>query len=353
MAVLGAPIVLDATHGEGGGALLRTALVMAALTQQPVNAVGIRGATKYPGLSEEDLVLVRVIAAVCGAETVGAQLGSHELSFLPTRRPRALSEADVSSVDRDTGGSVGALVVASCLTPLLARTGAYSTCAITGETYGHGLLTFDYFQSVTLSALRRLGIYAHCDQHEAGYGRNSQGLVRLEVEPSAVSGADWSNRGKLVRACAILSTSELNVSVAKRGEAHLLHLARSAGVELEVAIQQPSSRTSGAHVTMWGEYESGIGGSTGMGRKGLRMESVVQTAFEGFQSYRRSEAALDAYVADQVLLAAAIADSDTVFTTQCLTQRLLTVSWVIKQFTPIRITISGREGEPGTVVVRK
>src|SRR3982751_6910319 len=92
MAAPGSPIVIDGSHGEGGGSLVRTCLVMSCLTQQPVRIDGVRGGTKYPGLDYEDLLLMRALAKSCAAETTGAEVGSTSVSFLPTRRPKGLNE---------------------------------------------------------------------------------------------------------------------------------------------------------------------------------------------------------------------------------------------------------------------
>jgi len=52
-------------------------------------------------------------------------------------------------------------------------------------------------------------------------------------------------------------------------------------------------------------------------------------------------------------MTATLAEGETVFKVSKLTQRFLTVAWVIKQFVPIHITIKGHENEPGTVTIRR
>ena len=47
------------------------------------------------------------------------------------------------------------------------------------------------------------------------------------------------------------------------------------------------------------------------------------------------------------------ADGDeTILKVHRLTQRFLSMVWVIKQFVPIHITVKGQEGNPGTVTIR-
>ncbi|MCO5296682.1 MAG: hypothetical protein M9921_07480 [Fimbriimonadaceae bacterium] len=353
MAVLGAPLIIDGSHGEGGGALVRTALAMAALTQQPVRIVNVRGGTGAPGLNPEDLTVLRAVAWCSGAEVLGADPGSNSVSFLPTRRPRGMNELLDISEGQDGPGFANALVVLNSLLPLLARTGSYSSLSAQGETYASRVLSYDYFANVTLRAARSFGLYAVPDLPFAGFGRGSRGEVRLEVEPSALTGVDWQTRGALVGVRALVTTGELPEQVAARGLQHLGRLAFYAGFEVEADANLVPSKGPGAMVTVWGEFERGLGGCAVMGQRGVRIEAVAQQAFEGFAQWMRTDATVDEYLADQILILAAMAEGQTRFRTPNLTPRFLTSAWVIKQFLPIHITIRGAEGEPGDVTIRR
>ncbi|MFQ3587743.1 MAG: RNA 3'-terminal phosphate cyclase [Fimbriimonadaceae bacterium] len=347
------PIVLDGSYGEGAGALVRTALVLSTLTQQPVSISSVRGGSRFPGVSAEDLALVEALGRISGGEATGAEPGSHEMLYRPGRRVRGLNEAlTVAANPRDAFGP-NALVVATALLPILARAGVYSVFSIEGETYGHNVLGFDYFSHVTLDAMRRFGLYAYAEIEEAGFGRGSRGIVHVEVEPSALNGATWTDRGRLLECQAIVTTAELSQDVGLRGVAHLERLAQNAGLQLEIDHQQVRSKSPGAYVTVWAKFENGYGGGTAMGARGIRMEAVAQQAFGGFIEFLHSDATVDSFLADQILIVAACAEGDVAFKVDRLTQRFLTIVWVLKQFLPIRLTVKGREGEPGVVTIRK
>jgi RNA 3'-terminal phosphate cyclase (ATP) len=66
-----------------------------------------------------------------------------------------------------------------------------------------------------------------------------------------------------------------------------------------------------------------------------------------------SNATVDPFLADQILLTAVFAEGETNFKVSRLTQRLLTTIWVVKQFAPIHITVRGSEGSPGQVTIRR
>src|SRR5579862_7999130 len=149
----GSPIIIDGSYGEGGGALMRTCLVMSSLTEQPVRVDGVRSGTNYPGLDYEDLLLLRALAKSCAAEIVGGAVGATSVSFLPTRRPRSLNGDLGLPEEAVEGRSASAPVVLGSLLPVLARTGSYSQISLSGETYGNRSLSFDYFLNVTVPAL--------------------------------------------------------------------------------------------------------------------------------------------------------------------------------------------------------
>ncbi len=353
MAVLGSPIIIDGSHGEGGGALVRAALAMATLTQQPLRIVNVRGGTRLPGLNAEDLTVLRALTVCSSAECLGAECGAASLSYLPTRRPRGLqSSLDVAD-GLDGPGFANALVVLNTLLPVLARSGMYSEFGAHGETYGARVLGFDYFANVTLPTLRRFGLHAVPDLIQAGFGRGTRGEVRLEVEPSALVGIDWQRRGELLACRAVVTTGGVAETVAERGLQQLGRLAFYAGIEVDGDVNRVAGRSPGAAVTVWGEFERGCGGCSVMGQRGVRIEAVAQQALDGFAEFLRGEGSVDEHLADQILVVAAIAEGETRFKAHRLTQRFLTTVWVIKQFLPIHITVRGSEDGPGEVTVRR
>lgn len=353
MPALGSPILIDGSHGEGGGALVRTCLVMASLTQQPVRIEGVRSGTKFPGLDYEDLLLLRALAKCSAAETTGAQVGSTTVSFLPTRRSKGLNENLDLPADEANHRSASVPVVLCSLLPVLARTGTYSEVSLSGETYGARSLSFDYFQNVTVPVLQKMGLYAFPDQESAGFGRESRGSVTMSVEPSAVQGIDWSSRGKLIGGRAMVTTAELPTAVANRAINHLEKMAQNSKLPMEIEANPVDSHSPGAFVTVWAQFERGMGGGTSMGQRGLRIEHLVQSAFEETLAWISTDATVDPFLADQLLIPACLAEGETVFKTSRLTKRFLTAIWVIKQFLPIHITVRGSEDHAGVVTVTK
>jgi RNA 3'-terminal phosphate cyclase (ATP) len=311
----------------------------------------VRGNSTHPGLNAEDLTLAKALALACGG-TFSGDFGAHELLFSPGLRPIGLNER-IEPEEAAGDGHANALVVLLALMPVMARSGVFSKITAQGETFGHNVLSYDYFVNATLAAHRRMGLYAYPELSLAGFGKGSRGEVRLEIEPSQLQGLEWDARGSLVSCCAVVATGELSPEVAGRGAAHLKRLAQGSKVPLQVEVFDVRSRQSGAFVTVLAEYENGVGGATAMGRRGLRIESVAQNAFDAFLQWNSGPWTADSFLADQILVTAAFALSDTIFTVPKITPRLMTVAWVVKQFLPIRLTIRGDEGSEGVVTIRR
>ncbi len=346
----GSLVAIDGSYGEGGGSIVRTALAMSALTQQSVKIASIRAGTPYPGLDVEDLVIANALAQSCQAECTGLEIGSETLVFHPTSRARSLTGVlEVPTTTR----MPNSLIVLSSLLPVLARSGGYSTISCQGETYGTNALTFDYFANVGLYACRKMGIYAFPTLQTASFGRESGGDVSFDIEPSAINGVNWSQRGRLLSCLATVVTAELPNMVGQRGVAHLELMGRGANVPIEAEAIRVSSQRPGAFVTVWAQYENGAAGTTAIGQKGVRMESLAQNAFDNLMTWMSGDASVDPYLADLFLIPAVLAVGETTFKTSRLTQRFLTSVWVVKQFVPIHITVRGKEDSPGTVSIRR
>ena len=345
-------IVLDGTYGEGGGALLRTALAMSALTEQAVRIENVRGETRHPGLDPEDLTLVEALAESTAAETTGAEIGSNTLAFLPTRRPKAIN-GKLVTVRSGANRGPNALIVLNALLPVLAGAGAYSTLECEGETYGSGALGYDAFAEGTLTVLRKLGLYAYPDLTEAGFGREARGSVSVDVEPSGLTGLRWTERGKAQGLKGRVVSSGLPRDVGERAAAHLRRLAGNAGLAMEAEAREVESAKPGLHVTVWAEFERGHGGGAAMGGRGVQAEALAQTAFAETMEFVHSDACLDAYLADQCLVPLVLAPEASAVRISRLTQRFLTSVWVVKRFIPIRLTVRGSEGHAGLVTIER
>ncbi|MEL7240230.1 MAG: RNA 3'-terminal phosphate cyclase, partial [Planctomycetota bacterium] len=95
-------IEIDGQLGEGGGQVLRSAVGLSCVTQQPVRVVNIRAKRKQPGLRPQHVASIEAAATISDAETSNVAVGSDRIEF----RPRAVKPGDYS-FDIGTAGSTG------------------------------------------------------------------------------------------------------------------------------------------------------------------------------------------------------------------------------------------------------
>jgi RNA 3'-terminal phosphate cyclase (ATP) len=345
-------VKLDGSHGEGGGALLRAALSMSVLTQQGFQIEHIRTGTKFVGLDVEDITLIKVLAQLCDADTSGLTPGSLSLLFVPKRALRSLKGV-VKTERTPSGRGSNALVIASALAPLLARSGGFSEFDVEGETFSNNSMTFDYFENVLGTFWRRQNIHLHSQITKAAYSREAEGLCRVEIEPASFTGIKCLDRGRPQLLQATVSFSKLGYGVADRAVSHLQKLAHSVKTNFDCDVQEVASDSPGMQITVWMQYENGIGGGSAMGAKKLPAEQVAQEAFEKCFDWIADEAPLDPILAEHALLPSCFADDGSEFYVSDLTSRFLTISWVVKQFSPVRIMIKGKQGESGVVKISR
>lgn len=330
--------------------MVRTALSMAALTGQPVSVRNVRGGIRKPGVSPVDLAIVQALARATDAQ-YNATLGDQVLLFHPRRPICPLNERiDLGSVAKGSQPGSAVIILLSLLTPL-ARAGGISLLRCRGGTHVPFAPTYEYFRLVTLPAYARAGIVALPSIDSAGYSPRGGGEISLEIEPSAISPFNFTRRGDLLRISAVVVTSELPPSTGTRGIQQLEQLAKKEGLEINTEHLSLRSSAPGAAVTISAHFETAFGGAQALGQRGKRMEEVVEEAFYDFIHWLNSEAGTDEFLADHLLIPAALAEGPCAYTTSRVTQTLTTILWVVKQFIPRRMTLKGSEGQPGEIVI--
>jgi RNA 3'-terminal phosphate cyclase (ATP) len=352
MATTESVVQIDGAYGEGGGGLVRTALIMSALTQLPVTIRNVRGGTKFPGVDVEDLVIGRVLGQITLASAEGLELGSHEITFRPTKRPQAYNGKIANEINRN-GKGANANIVLAAVAPVLATTGAASSVVAEGETYGLRSLGFDSMAHATIPAWRQAGLYTEALLDRAGFGRESDGEVAMEIEPSHIEGFDWMERGELVSIKGVIATNGVSPGISERGVAFLKKLAQGASLPMEAEVVECGAKSPGVHITVVAQYEHGIGVGAAMGSKGLRMEALCTGAFEELFDWLQTPATVDPFLIDQLLIPMVIGHGEVSIRVSRLTSRFLTAVWVVRQFTPILLMIKGTEGNPGVVSIKR
>ena len=167
---------IDGSYGEGGGQLLRTSVVLAAITGLPVHMYNIRAKRSNPGLAPQHLTAVKAVAALCNAQTEGVEVKSQEIIFRPG--PLRGGEYDFPV---GTAGSV-TLVLQAAL-PAAMACGEKLRMRISGGTDVRAAPPLDYFRYVLLPLVYSMGARAKIEVLLRGYYPRGGGKVVVDVEP--------------------------------------------------------------------------------------------------------------------------------------------------------------------------
>ncbi|HXD99853.1 MAG TPA: RNA 3'-terminal phosphate cyclase [Candidatus Acidoferrum sp.] len=330
-----AALALDASHGEGGGQVLRTALALAVVLDRPVTLERIRLRRPRPGLQAQHLTVVRALASISAAQVEGDRLDSTALSFTPRRLGHGEWRFDVGAV-RGSAGSVPLLFQALLLA--LVQAGAASRLTLIGGTHVPWSPTAHYLSEVFLPALGSLGVQATVRLRRPGWYPAGGGELEAAITPAARIApltAMVPPSPLEISGCSLVSRLPRSIAERQRRQAE----ARLAATGLTAAITVEEDIHALGPGTMLFLRAHGRAGFSALGRRGVPAERVADEAVDALLGWQRSGAAVDVHLADQLVPFLALADGPSSFTCPALSGHLRTVAWVVQQFLPVGIAL--------------
>lgn len=344
----GATQTIDASHGEGGGQVLRTALSLAVALGRPVTLREIRARRPRPGLQPQHLTVVRALAAISDAEVAGDALDSTEVTFVPRTLRGGAYRFDIGAI-RGSAGSVS-LLFQALLLPLSLAAHA-SQLLLRGGTHVPWSPPVPYLAAVFLPALCRIGVRATLTLHRWGWYPAGGGEVEASIMPSpAGSSVRWEAPGRLSMLGGISAVSRLPLSIAERQRTRALDRLAASGLSPEITLLEDRTALGpGTLIMLTATGEPGLAGFSALGRRGVRAETVADEAVDPLLEYLHSGAAVDDHLADQLIPFLALAGAPSVLTCPTLSSHLRTVAWVVEQMLTARVALS--EGPPARVVI--
>ncbi len=343
-------VEIDGSLGEGGGQVLRTALVLSSLTGRPLRIFNIRAGRRSPGLKPQHLVSALAAARICSGRLRGAELDSMELLFEPGPITPGRYTFDVASV-KSSAGSTG-LIFQTVLLPL-GFAGGRSVVTIRGGTHVEWSPPADFLKYVYIPFINSMGAKATLDIERYGFYPKGGGELHSDIGPFTLplSSFEAKERGRLKAVTIFSAVANLPLSIAQRQLKRALGVLKRLGIEPLGRTMEVPSPGPGTYVFILAEFEKSVSGFSALGAPGKRAEKVAEEAANLFEVFMSKNGAIDPHLADQAVLPAALARGKSAFTTTEITGHLLTNISVIESFLPVKFTVRGRAGEEGEVVV--
>jgi RNA 3'-terminal phosphate cyclase (ATP) len=322
-------IEIDGSYGEGGGQILRTALSLAAVTQEDVTINNIRANRPNPGIKAQHLASIEAIAKLCDAKVEGLHKGSKQISFSPLE----IRGVDLH-IDIGTAGSIALLI--QCIMPAAIYSKSKINLNIKGGTDVAWAPSVDYLKNITLKAVSEMGYKSKIEIVDRGYYPIGGGIVEMEIKPSRLKGYDFEKIKEKVSG--ISHCSNLPEHVAIRQSTAAIKLIESAGFDCDIKTDRTNYNSKGSGITLW----SGYIGSVALGKKGLLSEKVGQNAAVEIIENLHSNIAVDAHLADQLIPFLGLAGKGSL-TTNMLTGHLKTNIKITEQLLDVKFEIEKEE----------
>jgi len=325
-------IVIDGSRGEGGGQILRTSLTLSCITGKSLHIENIRAARRNPGLAKQHLSCVRAACQICNGRAQGATKGSQVLDFQPGPIRGGHYHFDIGSA-----GSVS-LVVQTIL-PALFLADNPSTVTVTGGTHNPWAPPFDFLDEAFLPAIATAGFDGICTLIRHGFFPAGGGKISFNIQP-------WQkSKGKIIDLCnpntepqihGRIYTAKLPEHVAQRQRKLLLQVGLNIQDVENVEAKDSDGPGNCAMIRLCGSECTTV--FTAFGMRGKPSEQVISEVVGLAKDFLVSEAAVDRFLADQLLIYMALAKAGS-FTTNELSSHLRINMEVIKKFLPVDFNI--------------
>ncbi|PPC90324.1 MAG: RNA 3'-phosphate cyclase [Methylobacter sp.] len=323
-------LLIDGAFGEGGGQILRSALTLAMCTGTPIRIANIRANRKKSGLLRQHLTAVEAAAAICGAETEGANLNSTELSFIP---------GSIKSGDyRFSIGTAGSCtLVLQTVLPALLKANQDSNIMVSGGTHNSMSPPFHFLQRAFVPLLQKMGAKVELELNRFGFYPAGGGQITAKISAgSQLRPLHLVNRGARLKAYAESFSAGLPSHIAERELAEVkMRMSWSEDQLLLRAINPKQGPGNVLLITL--EHETVTEVFTGFAELGVAAESVAKGAVLAAQKYITGNAAVGTFLTDQFLLPMALAGGGS-FTATDWSQHASTNAHVIEQFLPVKIS---------------
>jgi RNA 3'-terminal phosphate cyclase (ATP) len=224
-----------------------------------------------------------------------------------------------------------------------------SRLTITGGTHVPWSPCFHYLQEVFIPAVSEMGGTFSLEIGPWGWYPKGGGRVVASISPvGGLSALARTNRGSLAGMTVLSAVSNLPASIGERQGDQVLKRIRGQGyAPTRIKLLKGPSPGPGTVVFLKAEFEKGAAGFTSLGQRGKPAETVADEACSAFFEFMASGAAVDRYLADQLLLYMALAQGRSCLVAEAITEHLRTNIGVIEQFLPVAFEVDEPSGMVG------
>jgi RNA 3'-terminal phosphate cyclase (ATP) len=311
---------IDGSFGEGGGQIIRTAITLSCIMNQPVLIENIRKNRTNPGLKPQHLTALKILKKICNANLDQLKIGDTSLKFIPNNVQSLNLKEDVG-----TAGSISLII--QVLIPIIAICKKTIKLTIIG---GKDVLwspTIDYTQIVLKDAYARMGINFTINMIKRGYYPRGGGIIELEVIPSEKINPIILNKRKTKNVKLRCTFSKLPIELINKQINDIERKLIENNFTVKKQVIEETALDSGASLMIDSiDNDSIIGLDSLFNKKtkkfDLDLEKFIQNKYS-----------VDERLADMLVLPASLANGMTVFQVDKISKHLETNLFVVSKIT--------------------
>ena len=336
-------LVVDGARFSGSGSIVRLAAAYAAVTGTPISVVNARAVRRPPGLRRQHAMALRAVHELVGGTLEGADVGSDHFTFRPgDRLPRASHRWDIGSA-----GSVTALSLA--LVPVLIARGGGVTVELVGGLFQDYAPTVFHLQHALVPALARMGADVEVEMLRPGYVPSGEGILRLHVakRSGALRPLTLSERGPAERTWGVAMASHLAQRDVAGRIARAAHAALAdAGSHADIEVRDDRlAAQPGAAFALFADFAGGVRlGADCAGAPRRPAEHIGRHVATELLDVVASGATVDRFLADQLVVFAAMADGVSTFVAPRVTGHVESAAWLAQTLLADRVEIDADAG---------
>ncbi len=323
-------IYIDGSAKSGSGTMVRYAIALSSLLGEELKINNIRAKRDKPGLRPQHLTSVRACARMCNAHMEGVVVNSGEITYMPGGRIKGgYYEWEIG-----TAGSTTLLVMS--LLPLALFAEEATVLRISGGLFQDFAPSAHHMQHVLFPTLGKMGIQAELEVIRPGYVPKGGGIIQVNIKPVAngIKPLKLLKQGKVKEVTGLALSSRLREQrVSQRMAEECRRILADKGYRARIeTLWDETALQAGASLALWAETDSGcLLGSDQAGKRGRSSEEIGLYVARSLLADLETGATVDRYLADQLIIYAALACGTTEYIIPRLTEHVDTNLWLVER----------------------
>jgi len=324
-------ISIDGSAKSGSGTILRYAVALSTLLGEELYITNIRAKRDKPGLRPQHLASVTACARMCDARVEGAVVNSTELTYTPDKKIKG------GYYDWEIGTAGSTTLLVMTLLPVALFAQEETVMKISGGLFQDFAPSAYHMQHVLFPTLAMMGIRVTLEIIRPGYVPRGGGIIQVNIKPLSrhIEPLQLPTQGKVKKITGLSLSSHLRQSKVSQRMAEVCrkNLAdKGYGAQIE-ALWDETALQAGASLALWAETDSGCRlGSDQAGKRGRRSEDIGRYVAQNLLTDLATGATVDRFLADQLIIFAALARGTTENIIPRFTEHVDTNLWLVEKF---------------------